>query len=144
MNQTNPENPMNAAPPVNPVPPMNAVGWFDLYVENMERAAAFYEAVFQQTLEAMGDPTGETVMRAFPMNPEGYGAGGALVQSPHARPGAGGTAVYFSVDDCAVVEARVESAGGRIVRPKFPIGEAGWVSLCLDTEGNLFGLNSMR
>jgi predicted enzyme related to lactoylglutathione lyase len=25
----------------------NAIGWFDLYVDDLERAAAFYEAVFR-------------------------------------------------------------------------------------------------
>lgn len=122
----------------------NPVGWFDLYVEDLERATSFYEAVFQQRLEPIGDPTGETSMRAFPSNMKAAGAAGALVKSPHARPGAGGTLLYFSVDDCAVEEARVTAAKGAVVRPKFSIGAFGWVSLCRDTEGNLFGLNSMR
>jgi uncharacterized protein len=73
-----------------------------------------------------------------------YGAGGALVKSNHARPGVGGTLVYFSVDDCAKEEAGVVAAGGKVVRPKFSIGEFGWVTLCEDTEGNLFGLSSMK
>ena len=36
----------------------NAIGWFDLYVNDIERAATFYEAVFQKRLEPIGDPTG--------------------------------------------------------------------------------------
>jgi uncharacterized protein len=83
-------------------------------------------------------------MRAFPSNMQAYGASGALVKSPHARPGVGGTLLYFSVDDCAVTEARVVAAKGTLVRPKFSIGEFGWVSLCIDTEGNMFGLSSMK
>lgn len=122
----------------------NPVGWFDLYVEDLERATSFYEAVFQRRLEPIGDPTGETSMRAFPSDLKGTGAAGALVKSPHARPGAGGTLLYFNVEDCAVEEARVTAAKGTVVRPKFSIGAFGWVSLCRDTEGNLFGLNSRR
>jgi predicted enzyme related to lactoylglutathione lyase len=122
----------------------NAICWFDLYVEDMDRASAFYEAVFQQRLEPMGDPTGETVMRGFPANMGAYGAAGALVKSPHACPGPGGTLVYFSVHDCSVEEARVAAAGGRVLRPKFSIGQFGWVTVCMDTEGNMFGMNSMR
>lgn len=121
----------------------NAIGWFDLYVEDMTRAVAFYEHVFEAQLEAIGDPTGETVMHGFPANRQSYGAAGALVKSPHNRPGVGGTMVYFSVDDCGITEARVASANGTLVRPKFSIGEFGFVSLCLDTEGNMFGLSSM-
>lgn len=122
----------------------NAIGWFDIYVEDMDRAVAFYETVFQQRLEPVGDPTGETVMRCFPANMQAYGAAGALVKSSHAHPGPGGTMIYFSVDDCSVEEARAVAAGGTVVRPKFSIGQFGWVALCMDTEGNLFGLNSMK
>lgn len=122
----------------------NAIGWFDIYVSDMERATAFYEAVLKQKLEQMGDPTGETQMMSFPADMSTYGAAGALVKAEYSKPGVGGTMVYFSVEDCSVEEARVETAGGKIVRPKFSIGEFGWVTLCEDTEGNMFGLNSMK
>ncbi len=122
----------------------NAIGWFDIYVEDIARAVAFYERVLEQKLEAMNDPTGETQMMSFPGEMTAYGASGALVKSPYARPGVGGTMVYFSVEDCSVEEARVLEGGGKIRRSKFSIGGFGWVSLCEDTEGNAFGLNSMK
>lgn len=122
----------------------NAIGWFDIYVSDMKRAASFYERVLQQKLEPIGDPTGETQMMSFPTDMGVYGAGGALVKSDYARPGQGGTLVYFSVEDCAEQESQVVSAGGKIIRPKFSIGEFGWVTLCEDTEGNSFGLSSMK
>lgn len=121
----------------------NAIGWFDLCVDDMDRAAAFYETVLRVKLVPIDDPTGETLMRGFEADMGAYGAGGALVKSAHGRPGPGGTMVYFSVEDCAVEEARVAAAGGRVLRPKFSIGQFGWVTLCIDTEGNSFGLSSM-
>lgn len=121
----------------------NPIGWFDIYVSDMDRAVGFYEKVLGVTLEPMGDPTGETQMMSFPGNMQAYGAAGALVKTEHARPGPGGTQVYFSVEDCAVQQARVQEAGGVVIRPKFSIGQFGFVTLCQDTEGNLFGLNSM-
>ncbi len=122
----------------------NAVGWFDVYVSNMERASKFYEAVLGQKLETIGDPTGESHMKSFPTNMSCYGSGGALVQSKHAKPGAGGTMIYFSVEDCLSPQSKVPSAGGKIIRPKFSIGSFGWVSLCEDTEGNHIGFHSMK
>jgi uncharacterized protein len=122
----------------------NAIGWFDIYVDDMDRAVAFYESVFQQKLEKIGDPTGETQMMSFPGDMKASGASGALVKSEHSRPGIGGTMIYFSVEDCSVKESQVIAANGKIVRPKFSIGEFGWVTLCLDTEGNMFGLSSMN
>jgi uncharacterized protein len=122
----------------------NAIGWFDIYVTDMARSVTFYEQVFQQKMEQIGDPTGETQMMSFPIDMQLYGAGGALVKSSYARPGAGGTLVYFSVEDCATEQSRVAAAGGKVIRPKFSIGEFGWVTLCEDTEGNMFGLSSMK
>lgn len=122
----------------------NVIGWFDIYVADMDRATAFYGGVLKQKLEKIGDPTGETQMMSFPADMQSYGASGALVKSNHSRPGIGGTMVYFSVENCAVEESRVAAAGGKIIRPKFSIGEFGWVTLCQDTEGNMFGLNSMK
>lgn len=122
----------------------NAIGWFDIYVEDMDRAVTFYESVFEQKLEKIVDPTGETQMMSFPANMKAYGASGALVKTKHSRPGIGGTMVYFSVEDCSVQESRIVGAKGKIVRPKFSIGEFGWVTLCVDTEGNMFGLNSIN
>lgn len=122
----------------------NAIGWFDIYVEDMDRAVTFYESVLGQKLEKIVDPTGETQMMSFPANMKAYGASGALVKSKHSRPGMGGTMVYFNVEDCFVNEFRITAANGKIVKSKFSIGEFGWVTLCVDTEGNMFGLNSMK
>ena len=123
---------------------MNVVGWCEIYVDDMGRAVAFYEAILGLSLEKLGDPTGETEMMGFPMDMGSYGAGGALVKSPFNKPGPGGTQIYFSVEDCAEQEALVAGAGGQVLRPKFSIGEFGWITLCQDTEGNMFGFHSMK
>jgi uncharacterized protein len=123
---------------------MNAVGWFDIYVDDMERAVAFYEAMLGSSLDPMDDPTGETQMMSFPAEMSSYGAGGALTKAPYAAPGIGGTVLYFMVDDCAVQQQCVAEAAGSVVRPKFSIGDFGWVLLCKDTEGNIVGFNSMK
>ncbi|MFK7744059.1 MAG: VOC family protein [Roseobacter sp.] len=122
---------------------MNAIGWFDVFVDDMDRAVAFYQTVFATRLEPIADPTGESAMMSFPADMSVYGAGGALSKSAYGQPGPGGTVVYFSSDDCSIEEARIEKAGGRVVRPKFSIGDFGWVTLCQDTEGNIFGISSM-
>ncbi len=122
---------------------MRKIGWFDIYVEDMERAQAFYETVLDTTLAAMDDPNDPTAqMRAFGDDFTSHGAGGALVKLEYARPGPGGSMVYFACDDCAVEEARVAAAGGSVVRPKFSIGDHGAVSIVADTEGNMIGLHS--
>jgi uncharacterized protein len=122
---------------------MRKIGWFDIYVEDMERAQAFYETVLETTLSPMDDPNDPTAqMRGFGDDFTSHGAGGALVKLEYAKPGPGGSMVYFTCADCAVEERRVPAAGGSIVRPKFSIGDHGFVSIITDTEGNTIGLHS--
>jgi len=120
----------------------NPVGWFEIYVEDLERAKAFYEAVFEVQLSKL-DGT-EVDMFAFPMQQEGYGAPGALVKMPGFPTGQNSVLVYFSCSDCSVEAKRAENAGGKLQKGKTSIGQYGFIALVVDTEGNMFGLHSMN
>jgi uncharacterized protein len=122
----------------------NSIGWFDIYVSDLQRATKFYGAVFQVTLQNICDPTSETQMMSFPSDMSVYGSGGALVLSPFSKPGVGGTLVYFNSEDCLTEEKLITASGGKVLQSKFSIGEFGFVSICEDTEGNQFGLSSMK
>lgn len=120
----------------------NVVGWFEIYVQDMARAKAFYEAVFAVELQRL--PGTEFEMFAFPMQTDGYGAPGALIHIPGCPSGGGGNLVYFSCFDCAEQVARVHANGGKIHRDKFAIAQYGFAALVIDSEGNLIGLHSMQ
>lgn len=124
----------------------NPVGWFEIYVQDMRRAKAFYESVFGTQFTKLENPGLEPgmVLWAFPMQQTGYGATGALVQMPRFDSDANSVLVYFSCADCAVEAAKAEKAGGRIQKPKMSIGPYGHIALVFDTEGNMIGLHSMR
>lgn len=124
----------------------NSVNWFEIYVQDMARARAFYEAVLAIRLETLKAPDeGDGLeMLAFPGEMDRYGANGALCRMPGAPSGGFGTLVYFACEDCAVEGGRVEAAGGRVHRPKMSIGQYGHIVLAVDTEGNMFGLHSMQ
>ena len=125
----------------------NPVGWFEIYVQDMPRAKAFYEAVFQGALEELKnpDPKGfpDMEMWAFPRSREGYGAPGALVQMKGC-PSGGSTLVYFSCEDCSIEAERAASHGGKVVQEKMSIGEHGFIAMVVDTEGNTIGLHSRQ
>ena len=121
--------------------PHNPVGWFEIYVQNMDRAKAFYEKTLQVTLQRLESPDIE--MWAFPTL-EAPGATGALVRMAGKDSGIGGTIIYFSCADCATEAARAAPNGGTIQKEKFSIGEYGHIAFVLDTEGNLIGLHSME
>lgn len=122
--------------------------WFEIYVDDMDRARKFYETVFATTLTDMVMPEGSDSnmkMFSFPstMEPVG-GAAGALVKMEGMKAGGSGTIIYIGSEDCAVEEARVEAAGGKVVQPKMSIGEYGFAAMAVDTEGNTFGIHSMK
>lgn len=118
------------------------VGWFEIYVQDMDRAKAFYEKTFDVTLQHL--PTGGLDMWMWPMNHDAPGCTGALVKMEGKDSGVGGVIIYFPGEDCGAMAARAEQNGGRIQKPKSPIGEHGFIALVLDTEGNMIGLHSMK
>ena len=123
----------------------NPFGWIEIYVQDMARARRFYEAVLATRLEEHPAPPGMDIdMLFFPARMDAPGSGGALVKMDGVSPGVGGMLAYFVCEDCAVESGRVEAAGGKVFKPKFPIGDYGNCALCYDSEGNLFGLHSMQ
>ncbi len=123
----------------------NPIVWFEIYVQDMARAQTFYETVLDGKLQPLGDPTDSSIqMMSFPGDMEKYGANGALVKMEGFPSGGNSTLVYFGCEDCAEEGGRVASAGGRIEREKMAIGEYGCIVLAVDTEGNMFGLHSMK
>ncbi len=120
----------------------NNVGWFEIYVDDMERARKFYEGVIGVKLEKLDSPGIE--MWNFPMDMEAPGSPGALVHMDGFPAGGNSTLVYFSCEDCADEQSRVMAAGGRVEKEKFSIGPYGFISLVYDTEGNMIGLHSMK
>ena len=120
----------------------NPVGWFEIYVQDMNRARQFYEAVFSVQLQKLDAPGIQ--MWAFPMGDGLSGTSGALVRVEGVASGGNSSILYFSCVDCATEASRVAASGGTIFRDKFAIGQFGFVALALDTEGNMIGLHSRQ
>jgi len=119
---------------------VNPVSWFDMYVSNLARAKKFYETVFN--IQLVDFPAEWGKQAAFPSDYEGLNISGALVEKAERVANGNNTIVYFDSEDCTTEEARVEQAGGKIIASKMSIGEFGFVSLIMDTEGNTIGMHS--
>ena len=119
----------------------NVVTWFDIPTEDFDRAVRFYSAILGKEIRVetfMGQKLG-----FFPM--EGReGVGGDIVPPGLGNKPCGyGTRVYLSCEGVLdEVIARVEKAGGKITIPKTALGQAGWIAMIIDTEGNGVGLHS--
>ena len=124
----------------------NPVGWFEIYVKDMPRAKAFYEAVLAVKLEKLEAAAGGiSEMWTLPMHRDAAGAAGALVRMEGGPAGGGAsTIVYFTSDDCSVELSRVLPNGGSVMKGKLSIGEHGFIALVKDPEGNVIGLHSTK
>lgn len=124
----------------------NVVGWFEIPVTNMERAINFYEKVFSLKLER--HKMGELDMAWFPFV-EGNGAMGSLVyhEKFYKPSSTDGVLIYFTAHSGDLVNelAKVESTGGKVIKPKTLIREdIGYMALFIDTEGNRIALHSRK
>jgi len=122
----------------------NPIGWFEIHVSDMERASRFYSAVFQQTLSPLPPPEPQVEIRMLSGDMTMHGANGALVKHPMKKPSTQGVLVYFSCEDCETQQALALENGGKVLKPKFSIGNKGFIAIIGDSEGNAIGLHSMH
>ena len=117
----------------------NFVAHFEIPVLDLDRAMAFYSAVFETSL------TREEIdgyqMAMFPVEDEGFGASGALVQGDVYKPSIEGCFLYFGVESIDETMARALANGGSEMYAKKSNGDLGWVAEIGDTEGNRIALH---
>ena len=119
----------------------HALAWFEVPVEDFERAKLFYRRIFDH--EIPEHQWGANRMGLLPF--EKGGVGGAIVQGPGYVPTRSGVFIYLNGGgDLNTVLGRVVDAGGQVVREKTLFApEVGYFALFLDSEGNELGLHSM-
>ncbi|MDC7993741.1 VOC family protein [Altibacter sp. HG106] len=118
--------------------------WIEIPVTNMERAIAFYEAVFEYTIKPVS--FGGLEMGWFPFGDQNLpGATGTLIKQESYIPSKEGPLVYFYSENVQHQLARVESAGGTIYQPKTQISEEyGFMGVFIDSEGNRIAIHSQQ
>jgi uncharacterized protein len=120
----------------------NVVGWFEIPVKDMDRAQKFYSAVFERKFDYLSMEDMEMAM--FESHEGAEASSGALIKAKEAEPCTCGTVVYFICDDLQNELSRVEANGGKILFPKKSIGQYGFISHIIDTEGNRIALHSLK
>lgn len=122
----------------------NALSWFEIPVENFERARQFYQSIFAFEMPEMN--MGDVRMGILLHDRDGGGVGGAIIASPFAKPSSTGTVVYLNGgEDLTTVLKRVAPAGGSVLVEKTAIApEMGYFAVFQDSEGNGVGLFSPK
>ena len=124
---------------------MGRVVHFEIQADDVERAKAFYSAVFGWSFEDWGQVTGATYWGVVTGPDDEPGINGGLLQRPVAAPapqqGTNAFVCTMGVEDYDATERKILEAGGRVALPKFALMGMAWQGYYLDTEGNTFGIH---
>jgi len=114
---------------------MPRVVHFDISADDPGRALRFYREVFGWKAQKWNGPFDYWLIKTG--EPNEPGIDGGLARREHA-----GDSVTNFVDVMSVadISTRIVVNGGKIVQPKRTIPGVGYLAVCLDTEGNLFGI----
>ncbi|MGD1010865.1 MAG: VOC family protein [Candidatus Aminicenantales bacterium] len=114
---------------------MNRIIHFNIYADNPGRAINFYGTVFGWKAEKWNGPVEYWMITTGPDDKPGINGGIGRREDPgdHTM----NTIGVPSVDEFVV---KIRAAGGKVVEPKMAIPGVGWFAVCLDTEGNTFGV----
>lgn len=120
----------------------NPVCYFEIPVTDLERAIAFYNAVFDCQFERTNIDGNE--MALFPAFDKASGITGALAKGGSYVPGKQGSRIYFSVVSIKETLQKVKRAGGEVLYPETSVGAYGSVAEFEDSEGNCIALHSIK
>jgi hypothetical protein len=120
---------------------MGKVVHFEIPADNLARAKKFYSTVFGWTLNEFPEMeytianTVESDQNGMPEEPGAINGGMSQRQDPVKTP-----VITISVENMDQAAATIEKNGGKIIRPKMPVGDMGFAAYFKDTEGNVVGL----
>ena len=118
---------------------------FEIQVDDLDRAKAFYAEVFGWTYEDYSQATGSPYWGVMTGPEDSPGINGGMLErsapSPGAGQGANAAVLTMGVEDFDAAAAKIEAAGGRVTQPKTALMGMAWQGYFLDTEGNTFGLH---
>jgi predicted enzyme related to lactoylglutathione lyase len=120
---------------------LGAVAHFEIPVDDMTRAQAFYRDAFGWDI-AEAPEMNYTLVRTVPTDESGTpaqpgGINGGMV--PRVEP-VYHPVITINVGDVDGALATIERLGGAVVQGKTPVGPIGFAAYAKDSEGNVFGL----
>ena len=124
---------------------MSRVVHFEIQADDVERAKAFYAAVFDWSFTDWGQVTGSTYWGIVTGPDDELGINGGLLQRPAPAPasqqGTNAFVCTIGVGDYDETERRILDAGGQVALPKMALTGMAWQGYYLDPEGNTFGIH---
>lgn len=118
----------------------NPVVYFEIPVNDLERAEKFYSAVFNFSFDK--EVIDHYEMALFPFEEKNSGITGALAKGDVYKPSKNGVIIYFKTENIEVTLNQVIQHGGKILYPKKNDEKYGFaVAEFEDSEGNRIALH---
>ncbi|MBK1897791.1 VOC family protein [Chryseobacterium paridis] len=118
----------------------NPVVYFEIPVNNIERAEKFYTSVFHFSFEK--EIIDHYEMSIFPFEEKNSGITGALAKGDVYKPTKDGVIIYFTTADIDLTLEKVLENGGKVLYPKTFNEKYGCaVAEFEDSEGNRIALH---
>jgi predicted enzyme related to lactoylglutathione lyase len=114
--------------------------YFDLTVNDIEAAKAFFEGLFGWRFEEFPMPYKYYRIQAGAPDEPGIDGGMGAVADTEISDGRPLTQVTIPVPDLDALLARVRQSGGTVVEEKMPIPGIGWYATCAEPGGLKFGM----
>jgi predicted enzyme related to lactoylglutathione lyase len=113
---------------------------FEIVADNPERAMKFYKEVFGWEFNKWDGPQDYWLVKTGEDSQPGINGG----LTPKTNQGSGNTGgrITNSIDVPSIDEFsnKISMEGGKVLSPKMPIPGVGYLAICEDTEGILFGI----
>jgi len=124
---------------------MSRVVHFEIHAEDVQRALAFYQAVFGWKVEDWSDFAGMPYFGVLTGEDDQPGINGAIMQRQGANMAVGGpvagAVLTVQVEDFDATAATIEANGGTVALPKSAMAGMAWQGYFHDTENNVFGVH---
>ncbi|NPV61023.1 MAG: VOC family protein [Methanotrichaceae archaeon] len=109
---------------------MSGIVHFEIPFDEAERVKKFYTELFGWKVEKA---PGMDYWMIYTLG--GPGGGMMKRQEPDQK-----IISYFGVSSVSESSSKVEMLGGKVLAPKMAVPKMGYFAVCMDTEGNVFGL----
>ena len=123
---------------------LDRVIFFEIPAESPKRAREFYQMTFgwkmneipEMHYTQIGTVEADRLgVRGIPKERGAINGGMVERRDPVNNP-----IIYIRVDDIDQAAVSIEKNGGKVIKPKSPVGNFGFAAYFKDTEGNILGL----
>ncbi len=114
---------------------MASIVHFDIPADDTARAKKFYSALFGWKFETYMDMDYHLITTTNLDGSPGIGGGIGKRMNPSSQ-----ITDFFGVPSVDAAMKKVKDLGGSVMGEKMPIPKIGYMGVCVDTEGNMFGV----